>query len=722
MKKGRVTIPTDENFIEGTKEIAALWGADAVRDCDGTKMPANAKELADKVYNTYFIVRGDNKWAKAHPEEAHRTFLITDRVTARSKRVEINLMEHFFDQQFEVDWKEVARWQVFDRTTGEEIKTWTTDESRGVVVIENAKEYHEYTVNFMVRVIWHPVQIYNYLTNNWTCEKQLMYDPAYPETAKYIKDHMRKWCEENPETNVVRFTTFLYQFTIINNEYGKGKYNDWFGYALASSPVMLDKFKEEYGYEITSEDIVDGGCYNNPFRVPNKKFLDYMDFVCRFVAKTVRELVDIVHSYGKEAMMFLGDDWIGAEMYGKYFKDMNLDAVVGSIGGGVTVRMLSEIPHVKYTEGRFYPYFFPDTFFDGNEDGAIAVLDWVWFSARRALLRKPFDRMGFGGYLSLAAKFPKFVKRAGQVCDEFRAVCEASINGKPYSGVTVGILNCWGKLRSWQSHMINHELWFQRIYQYQGILESLSGLAVDVKFLSFDDILEKGIDADIDVLMNIGDEGTAFVGGDVWADERIVTTIRKWIDGGHGFIGIGEPSAYQKGNRCFVLSDVLGVDIEKSLTLGETKYNIKGNFAHFITEDVREKIDYGVQGKFIYAFPNTEVVDIAYSDAIKRSADIGEVKLAVNHYGKGRAVYIAGLPHSAENARVLYRALYWAADKEAELKKAFSSNVDTDCSYYPESGKYAIINNTNETQTTIFYDIDGKAEELTMLPGAIIWK
>lgn len=36
MKKGRVTIPTDESFVEGTKEIAALWGADAVRDCDGT--------------------------------------------------------------------------------------------------------------------------------------------------------------------------------------------------------------------------------------------------------------------------------------------------------------------------------------------------------------------------------------------------------------------------------------------------------------------------------------------------------------------------------------------------------------------------------------------------------------------------------------------------------------------------------------------------------------
>ena len=32
MRKGRITIPTDENYVEGTKKIADLWGADAVRD------------------------------------------------------------------------------------------------------------------------------------------------------------------------------------------------------------------------------------------------------------------------------------------------------------------------------------------------------------------------------------------------------------------------------------------------------------------------------------------------------------------------------------------------------------------------------------------------------------------------------------------------------------------------------------------------------------------
>ena len=47
MRKGRVTIPTDENYVEGTKKIADLWGADAVRDCDGTHLPKNALEIAE---------------------------------------------------------------------------------------------------------------------------------------------------------------------------------------------------------------------------------------------------------------------------------------------------------------------------------------------------------------------------------------------------------------------------------------------------------------------------------------------------------------------------------------------------------------------------------------------------------------------------------------------------------------------------------------------------
>ena len=39
--KGRVTIPTDLDVIPETLEMLDEWGADAIRDCDGTEFPAD---------------------------------------------------------------------------------------------------------------------------------------------------------------------------------------------------------------------------------------------------------------------------------------------------------------------------------------------------------------------------------------------------------------------------------------------------------------------------------------------------------------------------------------------------------------------------------------------------------------------------------------------------------------------------------------------------------
>ncbi len=52
--------------------------------------------------------------------------------------------------------------------------------------------------------------------------------------------------------------------------------------------------------------------------------------------------------------------------------------------------------------------------------------------------------------------------------------------------------------------MVAHELWYQQIYSYQGILEAISGLPVDIEFLSFDDV-KNGVNQSIDVIINAGD-------------------------------------------------------------------------------------------------------------------------------------------------------------------------------------------------------------------------
>lgn len=39
--KGLVTIPTDVDVVSGTLELMERWGADALRDCDGTDFLRN---------------------------------------------------------------------------------------------------------------------------------------------------------------------------------------------------------------------------------------------------------------------------------------------------------------------------------------------------------------------------------------------------------------------------------------------------------------------------------------------------------------------------------------------------------------------------------------------------------------------------------------------------------------------------------------------------------
>lgn len=714
--KGQVTLPSESNFAKETQEMLEKWGADALRDSDGTKLDEEVKALDANIYTTYFVARGHNEFARQHMEECQQLYLMSRHQTATEDTLAIDFMDGYYNQQVVPDYHHDPKvwWEVIDRTAQKVVPTenWTVDQEKGLVILSNPEAFHEYTVSFLAYAIWDPTQMYNHITNDWGDKPHdIPFDVRHEASGAFAKDYLIQWLKDNPETDVVRFTTFFYHFTLVFNDNAKEKFVDWFGYGATVSAKALEEFEAEYGYRLRPEDIVDNGYYNSTFRVPTKAYLDYMDFIQRFVAKKAKELVDIVHEAGREAMMFLGDNWIGTEPYGKYFGEIGLDAVVGSVGGGATLRLISDIPHVKYTEGRFLPYFFPDTFYEGNDPCIEAVDNWL--AARRAIMRKPVDRIGYGGYLSLAYKFPKFVDYIEKVCDEFRLIY-SNVNGiKPYCGLRVGILNAWGSIRSWQTFMVAHALWYKQIYSYLGILESLSGAAVDVSFINFEDLDKEETLKNLDVIINAGDAMTAFSGGEKWNDEKMVAKLRRWIYNGGGFLGVGEPSAYHKGGRFFQLADVLGVDKELGFTLSTDKYYVNPVDEHFITKDRQGEFDFGESMKNIYATSaDTEIIE--YSN--------GEIHLSAHAYGKGRGVYLAGLPYSYENTRLLLRALYYAAGKEDSFKIWHTDNILCEVNAYPEAGKYAILNNSASEQTTTFYDGNGNTEELTLAGGEILWR
>ncbi len=267
--------------------------------------------------------------------------------------------------------------------------------------------------------------------------------------------------------------------------------------------------------------------------MPSKEYRDFQAFQRREVAKLAKEMVDITHECGCEAMMFLGDHWIGTEPFMPEFKTIGLDAVVGSVGNGSTLRLISDIEGVKYTEGRFLPYFFPDTFHEGGDPVREAKENWV--TARRAILRKPIDRIGYGGYLKLALQFPEFVDYVESVCNEFRELYENIKGTTPYCVKRVAVLNCWGKMRAWGCHMVHHALYYKQNYSYAGVIEMLSGAPFDVKFISFEDIKNDPHLLDsLDVIINVGDADTAHTGGIWWEDPEISSAIRKFVWNGGG--------------------------------------------------------------------------------------------------------------------------------------------------------------------------------------------
>ena len=713
-KVGRVTIPTDLDVVPETLEIMKRWGADAIRDCDGTDFPAELQNQNAKIYSTYYTTRKDNVWAKANPDEVQQCYIMTGFHTATEGALEIPLMKGISPELMEVNTRDDIKrwWEVVDRTTGEVVATdcWDYNADTGCVVIAKPDAFHEYTVAFLAYLIWDPVHMYNAVTNNWqNFEHQITFDVRQPKTHKFTMERLRKFIADHPYVNVIRYTTFFHQFTLMFDELKREKFVDWYGYSASVSPYILEQFEKEVGYKFRPEFIVDQGYYNNQYRVPSKEFKDFQAFQRREVAALAKEMVDITHELGKEAMMFLGDHWIGTEPFMEEWKTIGVDAVVGSVGNGSTLRLISDIPGVKYTEGRFLPYFFPDTFYEGGDPVKEAKENWV--TARRAILRKPIDRIGYGGYLKLALQFPEFIDYVESVCNEFRELYENIKGTTPYCVKTVAVLNSWGKMRAWGCHMVHHALYQKQNYSYAGIIEALSGAPFDVKFISFDDIRENpAILENIDVIINVGDGDTAHTGGAEWEDAVISSAIRKFVHNGGGFIGVGEPSGHQYQGRYLQLAKVLGVEKETGFTLNYDKYNWEANADHFILADVAGEVDFGEGKKSIYAFEGTDIL-------VQKDK---EVQMAVNAFGEGRSVYISGLPYSFENSRVLYRAILWAAHGEEILHKWFSTNYNVEVHAFVANGKYCVVNNTYVPQDTTVYT-DSGSFELHLEANEIKW-
>jgi beta-D-galactosyl-(1->4)-L-rhamnose phosphorylase len=709
---GSFTLPGEAGYEQLTLDLARRWGADTIRDSDGTQLSPEIVKAGYDIYSTICLVRSDNEYAKANRDKLQQNFLMSFPVIADGETVKIDPLNGYFREQFTINLTDDPKewWQVFDRTTGQEVpkERWSVHPSSGEVTITGAAKWHKYTVNFLSVRIWEEISMYNHITNNWGDREHLMtIDPIYPEAQAFILKYLDKWLADHPQTSVVRFTSMFYNFTWfwgedLNNRY---LYGDWGDYEMMASPAAIRAFEKARGYRLTSEDFVNGGLYNCTHNAPSKRYRDWMDFIHGFVLDFGRKCVDLVHKHGKKAYVFYDDHWIGVEPYSNRFGDFGFDGIIKCVFNAFEARKCAGVKGVKTRELRLHPYLFP-TGLKGEptfKQGGNPTLDAknFWINIRRGLLRAPVDRIGLGGYLHLVEPYPDFVEYIEKLTAEFRTLKQFHDNDTPYVGpCKVAVLTAWGKLRSWicSGHMTPG-------LELNELIESLAGLPVEVEFISFDDILNDGIPADVKVIINAGREGSAWSGGFNWANPKVVQKINEWVAAGGGFIGIAEPSATRHSTQFFQLADVLGLDRDTGSRIGLGKFKYTKESSHFITHDLSGNPDFGKDVDNIFLLNNGTKV-LADRD--------GSPTIAVHPFGKGRSVYFSGHIFSPVNVRLIHRAIFFAAGREADFKAWTSSNPNAEVAYYPHHRKLVVINNTARPQQTDVYDAAGKARAVEL--------
>ena len=684
-RQGGFTLPGEAGYEKLTLELAKKWGADVIRDSDGTKLSPEIVEAGYSIYSTICIIRQHNAFAAEHPDAQQQTFLCSDPVVAQGDTLVIRPMDGYFDEQFELNDSPEALhyWQVYDRTTNTPVCKCNWSYADGAVTITGCTPWHEYTVSFLCWRIWEEINMYNHTTNSWTSEHLRQLDPRHPAAWEYLQQWLEDWCVANPATNVVRLTSLFYNFVWIfgDDMRLRSRYVDWASYDYTVSVAALKAFEAEYGYALTAEDFINQGKLQVTHMPPTKAKKDYMAFIMKFVAEKAATLVDIIHKHGKLAYVFYDDSWVGMEPYGPYFAKVGFDGLIKCVFSGYECRLCANA-EVPTHELRFHPYLFPTglgglpTFSEGGNPSRDALQ--YWQHVRRALLRQPVDRIGLGGYLSLTLPFPDFHDTIENMAIEFRRIKEMHAHGAPLCApVKVAVLHTWGKLRSWTLSGHFHETYMHDLIH---INEALSGLPVDVQYISFEDV-ENGALKDVDVIINAGRAGDAWSGGDAWKSDKLVAEITRFVHEGGAFIGVGEPSAVDGYHTYFRLANVLGIDKDTGARVCHGKWQ-------FEVEEAPITIDKTVLGADKHLYLTDGKAQVLHA------AD-GVPQMTMHAFGKGCGVYMSHFEVNAESTRMLLELLLHVkgvAHKDAYL----SDSAQVETAYFPADDVLVVFNNAEE--------------------------
>ncbi|MBR3274085.1 MAG: 1,3-beta-galactosyl-N-acetylhexosamine phosphorylase [Clostridia bacterium] len=681
--RGGFTLPGEAGYEDLTLELAEKWGADVIRDSDGTKLSPRIVEAGYRIYSTICVIREHNAFAEAHPDAQQQTFLISDAVLAEGEQVTIDPLAGYFDEQFQLNdsAEAIAYGQVWDRTAGEPVPRERWRYADGKITVTGCTPYHRYTASTLCWRIWEEINMYNHTTNHWTSEHLRQLDPRHPLAWEYLQGWLEEWCVANSQTDVVRLTSLFYNFVWIfgSDMRRRSRFVDWASYDFTVSPAALKAFEAEYGYALTAEDFINGGRLQATHRPPTAHKRDYMDFIQRFVAEKARALVEIIHRHGKQAYVFYDDSWVGMEPYGRYFSAIGFDGLIKCVFSGFECRLCAGAD-VPVHELRFHPYLFPvglgglPTFSEGGQPERDAMA--YWLHVRRALARQPVERIGLGGYLHLTQGYPAFVDAIEMMGRQFRRLRALHEQGAPAAlPIRVAVLHTWGGLRAWTLSGHFHETDANPLIH---INEALSGLPVEVGFINFEQAA-RGALKDVDVVINAGFAGDAWSGGDAWRSPELVAELTRFVREGGAFIGVGEPSACPGGDTCLRMAHVLGVDVDDGSWACHAPW----------TFEVARQTPFAVLPESLGQMKNAR---LAAPDVQVLAARDGAPQMTLRRYGRGSAAWLSGFEYSPASARMLLELLIHLTGAQREAA-GVCDDPRVEAAWFPASGTLVAMNN-----------------------------
>ncbi len=628
----------------------------------------------------------EEKWLKKHPEwtQPWKSMYVNSRpVEAKENSLTIRLLDGHKAKQVNFALSPEKRWRVLNLTRSEMVPPERWDVEKivsedgkkkvidGKVTIENVSPGDRYEVIFPVG----------------TGEDRV--DKMLPD----VQNSKAYW-DSISGTKHVGVTDADYSRSIHVAGFGhhvvgaeKGRLHCWFTYGRTLTPSTIEYFEEKTGREVNPMWWINNkGEVRTADDPPKEGYLDWIDAVQEQVLGYAQGYTDWVHRNDADAAVFWGDGFTGIEAYEGMIGEAGYDWVTMPSNWAVDVRRLTD--------------------FKDEHDVDRTIRIWVhskgsfnvrWDSMRRAVLYKTPDGVSIGSQnADYHESKPQYAKAVQQALHEYDRFYRHMDNTKPFShDLTLYVINSWGKLRSWpRSPWINNPS--------QTTLMELTDLPIHVKFLSLRRIGRQGVPEDADVLLNVGEPGSAWSGGHHW-NEEVASNIRQYVNNGGSILGIDAPAIDEDDQ--FLLPDVFGLEYEGRASRAAEQELYRGTAGLFrqyqappeielTLTDNAPRIFYGLNKigtvqHNVAMTPSKSNVELLASG----TKDERKAIATLNSYGNGQAAYITGNEWAANYGEFLKRLIYHlAGDGEKLMDTLDCPTPGAYVYFYPDADMLFVYN------------------------------